>query len=142
MANQEFNPRYPRVFKSLPWFVNRYLCLKSIKYQNIFLSQYCVQKYLVCNVPYNDNLKSFEEIKRLAYWDRKFFKWVEGCVTITWIIHEKQTTIIIVKFNYLFYLLIKWPPFNWITLGRIIRDYYTKVTLISCFFVLVIILNS
>jgi len=55
MANQDklltkFNPRYVRMFKSLPWLVNRNL--KIIKYQNIFfifLSQYRVQKYLVCN---------------------------------------------------------------------------------------------
>jgi hypothetical protein len=57
MVNQgklltKFNPRYVRVFKSLPWLVNRNLCLQIIKYQNIFLSQYYVQKYLVCNEPY------------------------------------------------------------------------------------------
>jgi len=43
----KLNPRYVRVFKRLPSFVNLYLCLKIIKLQNIFLSQYCVQKYSV-----------------------------------------------------------------------------------------------
>ncbi len=35
----KLNSRYVRVLKSLPWFVNRNLCLKIIKYQNIFLSK-------------------------------------------------------------------------------------------------------
>jgi len=47
------------VFKSLPWLVNRNLCLKTIKYRNIFLIllfQYCVQKYLACINPKLDFL--------------------------------------------------------------------------------------
>jgi len=51
MTNQgkiltKLNPRYVMVFKILPWLVNRSLCLKIIKYQNvffIFLLQYCMQ---------------------------------------------------------------------------------------------------
>jgi len=50
----KFNPKYVWVFKSLPWLVNRNLYLKIIKYLSIFLSQYCVQKYLVCISPYED----------------------------------------------------------------------------------------
>jgi len=42
----KFNPRYDRVFK-----VNRNLCLKIIKHQNVFLSQYCLQKCLLCIGP-------------------------------------------------------------------------------------------
>jgi len=58
MTNQgklltKLNPRY--VFKSLHLLVNRNLWLKIVKFQNIFLSQYCVQKYgekyLVYNRP-------------------------------------------------------------------------------------------
>jgi len=51
MSNQgklltKLNPRYVRVFKSLYWLVNLNLCLKIIKYQNVFLLQYRVPKYL------------------------------------------------------------------------------------------------
>jgi len=43
MTNQgkqltKLNPRYVRVFQSLPWLLNKNLCLKIIKYKNIFLS--------------------------------------------------------------------------------------------------------
>ncbi len=37
--------------KNLPWLVNRNLKLKIAKYYNIFLSQYCVQKYRVWHEP-------------------------------------------------------------------------------------------
>jgi len=37
--------------KSLPWLLSRNLCLKIIFLLFIFLSQYCVQKYLVCIKP-------------------------------------------------------------------------------------------
>ncbi len=63
MTNQgkfltELNPRYFRAFKSLPWLVNRNLCLKIIKYQNAFLSFHrnIVCKNISCDVGLSEYL--------------------------------------------------------------------------------------
>jgi len=48
---QKQNTNQGIFLKSLPWLVNRNLCLKIINYQNIFLLQYCVPKCLVCVGP-------------------------------------------------------------------------------------------
>ena len=52
------------LLKSLPWLVNRNLCLKIIFLSHNFLShnflsQYCVQKYLVCISPQNTAVMNY-----------------------------------------------------------------------------------
>ncbi len=48
--------RWQGFYKSLPWLFNRNLLLKNVKCRNIFLSQYCVQKYFMWLWPYRVGL--------------------------------------------------------------------------------------